>query len=228
LNASESQWVAVSGGLDLAPAGARAVSLAGLDVVIWRSQAGAVQAWENRCPHRGMRLSFGQVRADRLVCRYHGWAYDQAGRCQYIPASPKMAPPAAACVAAYACRETLGLIWVNRAGDEEADLENLARQSGFADSALFIKSIYVDGALEALAGFFEGNIVMPGVVRLAAETAGEDLLLILQQCAARRCAVHIIAPAGGDDDANAARRLHYGDWARRLRWRLANRREAAK
>ncbi|MGB1508948.1 MAG: Rieske (2Fe-2S) protein, partial [Paracoccaceae bacterium] len=34
----------------------------GKDVVVWRSTSGKLSAWENRCPHRGMRLSHGFVR----------------------------------------------------------------------------------------------------------------------------------------------------------------------
>jgi len=39
-----------------------------LDIAVWRSVSGVVNAWENRCPHRGMRLSHGFVRGESLAC----------------------------------------------------------------------------------------------------------------------------------------------------------------
>jgi Rieske [2Fe-2S] domain len=35
-------------------------------VVVWRGQDGKVHAWEDWCPHRGMRLSFGFARGKSL------------------------------------------------------------------------------------------------------------------------------------------------------------------
>ena len=57
---------------DLEEGSVRAVALLDEDVAVWRGRNGSVRAWRNRCPHRGMRLSFAQVRGDRLSCRYHG------------------------------------------------------------------------------------------------------------------------------------------------------------
>lgn len=210
VNDSESHWVPVSGGTDLAPSSARAVSVAGLDIVIWRSEAGAVQAWENRCPHRGMRLSFGQVRGDKLVCRYHGWAFDQAGQCRSIPASPDTAPPPTACVATYACREALGLIWVTTTTDNMADDESALRalvdQSGFDDAALFCKTIYVDGQIEDFEAIIDDK----------------NLFIALQQCTPNRAAIHIVARSSGDAAADITQRLNIARRAQRLRRHLAN------
>jgi len=58
------------------------------DLVVWRSASGVLSAWENRCPHRGMRLSHGFVRGESLACAYHGWHFECSGRCHYIPAHP--------------------------------------------------------------------------------------------------------------------------------------------
>ena len=59
-----------------------------------RSSSGATRpalphVWEDRCPHRGMRLSMGFVRSDRIACLYHGWQYGTDGHCLYIPAHPR-------------------------------------------------------------------------------------------------------------------------------------------
>jgi nitrite reductase/ring-hydroxylating ferredoxin subunit len=135
---------------DLPEGTARAVTLLGEDIAIWRGENGAAQAWRNRCPHRGMRLSFGQVRGNRLSCRYHGWQYDEAGQCKFMPAHRKMTPPATVCVASYGCREANGLIWVKLA-DDGAAFDGLAAASSLEDGVVFCKSIFVDSSHEALA-----------------------------------------------------------------------------
>ena len=42
------------------------------NIVLWRDENGAVHALEDRCPHRGARLSLGWNLSDRLACWYHG------------------------------------------------------------------------------------------------------------------------------------------------------------
>ena len=49
-----------------------AVQLLERDVVLWRADDGAVQAFADQCPHRGARLSLGRVHDNRLECAYHG------------------------------------------------------------------------------------------------------------------------------------------------------------
>ena len=39
----------------------------------------------DRCLHRNARLSLGHLHDDQVVCPYHGWAYDEHGRCTDIP-----------------------------------------------------------------------------------------------------------------------------------------------
>lgn len=90
------------------------------DLAIWRGADGAVRAWQNRCPHRGMRLSFGFVRENRLTCLYHGWTYDGQGSCAAIPAHPHLVPPRTITTFVYDCFENAGLIWVASKGALDA------------------------------------------------------------------------------------------------------------
>ena len=66
-----------------------------------------------RDSHRGTALSLGSVECDEIVCGYHGWHYDVAGRCTLIPQleTPTRVPSKAR-VAAFRCTERHGLIWV--------------------------------------------------------------------------------------------------------------------
>lgn len=106
--------VSLSSGVE--PGARTGTSADGLPVVVWRGQDGTVHAWADRCPHRGMRLSFGFVRENALTCIYHGWAFGPAdggdGRCLSVPAHPGMTPPAKATVPALPTVEALGMIWV--------------------------------------------------------------------------------------------------------------------
>jgi phenylpropionate dioxygenase-like ring-hydroxylating dioxygenase large terminal subunit len=80
--------------------------------VIWRDRGGSVHAWEDRCPHRGTRLSIGRIADDQLVCAYHGWRFENSGRCVHFPALPALTPPESACAHTYLAEERYGLIWV--------------------------------------------------------------------------------------------------------------------
>lgn len=86
--------------------------LLGEDIVVWQSPTGP-RAWRDLCVHRGTRLSLGAVCDGRLACAYHGWQYDDSGRCVHIPAHPEQTPPAKATVTTYHCREAYGFVWVS-------------------------------------------------------------------------------------------------------------------
>lgn len=81
-------------------------------LALWRSAGGKLTALADRCPHRGMRLSYGFVRGEALSCIYHGWSYGQTGQCQRIPAHPDLTPPAAIKAASHATEERNGVIWI--------------------------------------------------------------------------------------------------------------------
>jgi len=72
-------------------------TLFGEDLLLWRTADGAAHALLDRCPHRGARLSDGQLRDGCVACPFHGWVFDGAGRCQLIPANGSAAriPPRA-------------------------------------------------------------------------------------------------------------------------------------
>jgi phenylpropionate dioxygenase-like ring-hydroxylating dioxygenase large terminal subunit len=94
--------------------GPLALRLLGQDLVLWRGGDG-VQAFADRCPHRGARLSLGRVVDDQLQCAYHGWCFDRAGGCTRIPALPGFVPPATHRVPAWRVAEAHGLWWVAQA-----------------------------------------------------------------------------------------------------------------
>jgi nitrite reductase/ring-hydroxylating ferredoxin subunit len=88
------------------------VHLHGERLVAWRAESGGIGAWSDRCPHRGMRLSFGAVQNDSLICAYHGWTFGADGYCRKIPAHPGNVPSRAARARIYPAIEADGYIWV--------------------------------------------------------------------------------------------------------------------
>ncbi len=115
-------WVSIALSRDVPAGVTRAVTLEGREMVIWRGQGGSAQVWEDRCPHRGMRLSFGFVRGDTLSCLYHGWEYGAAANCRRIPAHPDLEVPATIKANAYEATESGGMILVNLGPSEPPPL----------------------------------------------------------------------------------------------------------
>src|SRR4051794_41865073 len=66
--------------------------LLGIPVVLYRSSSGDVVAMEDRCVHRAYPLSEGRLDGDRLVCGYHGFAYDPHGKCVHVPSQDNVPP----------------------------------------------------------------------------------------------------------------------------------------
>jgi phenylpropionate dioxygenase-like ring-hydroxylating dioxygenase large terminal subunit len=71
-----------------------------------------VHAVENRCAHRQLKLTLGEVCGDALVCGYHGWAYSGAGECVRIPHEIPTAVAPRIRIRAYAVEEKYGIVWV--------------------------------------------------------------------------------------------------------------------
>lgn len=90
-----------------------AVELLGRRLVLFRA-GGRIGALEDRCPHRGMRLSRGAVRDGRLTCPYHGWSFCPAGTAR-SPATPSLRLTHPALETA----ERHGLVWLREQGGED-------------------------------------------------------------------------------------------------------------
>ena len=81
-------------------------------LVLWRDASGQARCFRDRCLHRNAKLSEGRLEDGCLMCPYHGWTYDAAGRCQRIPSEgPDTAPPRKP-LAAFPVREQDDLVWV--------------------------------------------------------------------------------------------------------------------
>ncbi len=61
------------------------VRVLGEDLVLYRDKRGTYGLLERRCPHRQFDLSYGMVEECGIRCSYHGWRFDEAGRCLEQP-----------------------------------------------------------------------------------------------------------------------------------------------
>lgn len=105
------QWYAVAPSwmIHSAPVG---LTRLGRRIALWRDAAGSVHAVEDRCPHRGARLSQGWNLRDRLSCCYHGVEVDAGGVVRRVPAQVKSSMEGRKCNIAYAVTEQAGAVFV--------------------------------------------------------------------------------------------------------------------
>lgn len=119
------------------------------ELALWRSQDGVVQAWENRCPHRGTRLTLGRIVKNKLSCAYHGWEFAaNGGKCTGIPAHPSSPVPKQLCVKTYSAVEQDGMVWVaaGQPGDRPASIEHV----GAPSANTFVRSLGITVQLDVL------------------------------------------------------------------------------
>jgi vanillate O-demethylase monooxygenase subunit len=79
-------------------------------VVIYRGDSGRVVALDNRCCHRGAKLSNGRREGDDLRCMYHGLKFEPGGKCIQIPGQDNI--PKGLGVRSYPVVERDHLIWI--------------------------------------------------------------------------------------------------------------------
>ncbi|WP_454631426.1 Rieske 2Fe-2S domain-containing protein [Bradyrhizobium cenepequi] len=201
--------------------------LFGRELVVWRDSADTSHVWEDRCPHRGMRLSFGFVRDNHIACLYHGWQYDTSAQCRYIPAHPDLAVPGTIRVATYPSIERLSIVWAYDELDGDPPQE-----IGLAERAPTtpVRSLYVDASA---AKVFDALVLAEcpplkntgGTTQrsrtgtlVSLKSGGDEILIAVQPLSDLETALHIVI-AGSPD-------VHRGDSQKRVSaWSEALRRE---
>jgi len=105
-------WHAVVPASALDANGIVGARLLGEDIVIWR-KGDQVFAWQDLCLHRGTKLSLGEITDEgALMCPYHGWTYDEAGKCIRMPAHPEQTPSPRAVAKTYQAQIHFDFVWV--------------------------------------------------------------------------------------------------------------------
>lgn len=214
-------WVPVSLSEGLPQGGVMRAVVDEHDLVVWRGHDGNVQVFDNRCPHRGMRLSHGFVRGNRIACLYHGWQYDGAGACRYIPAHPDLEPPKTLCAQRHRCHEFDGVVWVS------TEEERFPLDTSFGGAG--VRSLAIDRSADDLNRLIETSL-WPGADGNSSESsytvvhrdsrrivleapAAPTLIVSLQPLAGGRTMLHLQSATAAADMKIAVSR-----WAERFRW----------
>ncbi|MBN1122954.1 MAG: aromatic ring-hydroxylating dioxygenase subunit alpha [Anaerolineae bacterium] len=107
------QWYAILESKEVKRGKPVGVTRLGEKLVLWRDEQGQVVCQRDKCPHRGVQLSLGELKDGTLECPFHGFRFDPTGQCTLIPAIGKTGtPPKKMKVHTYPAREAHDLIWV--------------------------------------------------------------------------------------------------------------------
>src|SRR5947209_7033165 len=79
-------------------------------LVVYRVKGELVVA-RDVCPHRGVPLSLGTHDAEGIICRYHGLRYGGGGRCNRVPANPRLPIPDRLNLLTYPAVSRYGVVW---------------------------------------------------------------------------------------------------------------------
>jgi nitrite reductase/ring-hydroxylating ferredoxin subunit len=217
----EAGWVPVALSSSIEPATSAGAVVEGSEIVVWRDNSGIVHVWEDRCPHRGMRMSFGFVRGDHIACLYHGWQYDAAGQCRYIPAHPTLDVPSTIKVPTYLAEERYGIIWATSSVD--AILPEIADAADITP----VRSLYVDCSVEEVLAALEGagmDRLGPGAGLLPRD--GDKLLIGIQAISSAKTAIHSVI-LGSAAVYTGARQAHHARLMENMRFDLERAAELA-
>jgi nitrite reductase/ring-hydroxylating ferredoxin subunit len=195
------------------------------ELVVWRDNSGAAHVWEDRCPHRGMKLSFGFVRGDHIACLYHGWQYNSGGHCQYIPAHPALEVPKTIKVPVYPVHERNGMVWTTLS-------ENPLVVPEDDEPVVPLRSLYLACGFDAAVAALGAIQLVPFATDMPADTtvsrvsdtlfaiscAQDRLMVGVQSISKARTALHL-SIRGPAERYKGAGQNHFNGWA--LRWRHA-------
>jgi len=105
-------WTPVATSVQLKTGKPLARKIMGENLVMWRDGAGKVRCVEDFCPHRGAKLSLGNVQDGNIACWYHGVTVDGTGTVVRVPAMPDCALEGRKALASYECAEAGGAVFL--------------------------------------------------------------------------------------------------------------------
>jgi phenylpropionate dioxygenase-like ring-hydroxylating dioxygenase large terminal subunit len=112
-------WYVAGFAADLLPGQRLARKFLNEPVVLLRTGSGLVAALEDRCCHRAMPLSEGDVVGEVIRCRYHGLEFATHGACTRIPGQERI--PGQAFVRTYPIVEREAVLWIWMGDPAKAD-----------------------------------------------------------------------------------------------------------
>jgi 5,5'-dehydrodivanillate O-demethylase oxygenase subunit len=108
-------WMPIAAASEFDNVSIKPVRLLGEDLTLYRDLNGTYGLVDRRCAHRRADLSYGFVEPEGIRCNYHGWLFDETGRCAAQPFEDVANPHACfrdkVRITAYPVEERAGLIW---------------------------------------------------------------------------------------------------------------------
>ena len=197
------RWFCVGRGAEVASRHIAQTQLLGEEIAVWRDDAGNLNAWQNRCPHRGVRLSIGTNTGTELRCQYHGWRFASgSGQCSVIPAHPTQKPASSVRVKTYAVIERYHLVWIN-AEVGSAAVPSLPIEETSEDTT--IRSVFTNSPLTRVFKTLEHEYAAVTLDEFTLRTTG--LVFSLQPVTDSQTIIHGVAEPGtvGSDRLTALR-----------------------
>lgn len=102
-------WYWVLPSAQLKQGQAKAVTLLGRSLVLYRGSDGKAIAMDAYCPHMGAHLAEGTVEGCAIRCQFHNWKFAATGECIEVPALGKAI---AVTVQTWHTTEQYGMIWL--------------------------------------------------------------------------------------------------------------------
>jgi 5,5'-dehydrodivanillate O-demethylase len=91
------------------------IRLLGEDLVLYKDESATYGLVERACPHRGADLSYGMIEREGLRCAYHGWCFDERGKCLEMPFEETVRPEGTfkdrVTIKAYSVAARAGILW---------------------------------------------------------------------------------------------------------------------
>ena len=108
-------WQPIAAVAELDETPVKPVRLLGEDLVLYKDKGGRHGLVARQCPHRRADLSYGWVEDCGLRCSYHGWLYNEQGKCIGQPFEETAHPDAhfkdKITIKAYPVEAKAGLLW---------------------------------------------------------------------------------------------------------------------
>jgi len=117
------------------------VELMGEFFAVWKSPNGKWVAMRDMCPHRMAPLSEGRIEEDgTLMCSYHGWRFNDCGKCVKIPQADDASAHETACnnprsaAKMFPCKVSGTVLWIWPDASESAFAEAESTSTGVPDA----------------------------------------------------------------------------------------------
>lgn len=214
-NYSKSAWYPIAAEHELHYRHVYHAGLLGHEFAVWRADDDTINVWENRCLHRGVKLSIGVNMGAELKCQYHGWRYaNGTAACTYIPAHPANAPARTIKNRTYPVTRRFGLVWTSL--DPEGKLPRIDALEDM--TSLVLRAMPVNASAHAV---IEGLLTLDGrkaTGPLTVETP--DAFYLVQPVAPNRAIVRGLAKNAAAPDARIADLREHNERLTALRERI--------